>query len=220
MLPTSIIGSMRSVPPQWTHVSPSSTCRMSAIAGREVAAVLDVPEVVVGPVRADHVAAVGDGRVEHDLAQRAVRHARRADRAGVGAEGGPDLLGLRRAVRPRRAPCQLQLVQAVVAAHDREHHAARLVLRHHDHRLRGQPLVDAEELGQRGDGADAGRVHLLDRRVVRRLDRPRDRDRHLDVGGVVAAVAQSTTRSSPAGDGAMYSCAPKPPIMPTSDSTL
>ena len=30
MLPTSIIGSMRSVPPQWTHVSPASACRMSA----------------------------------------------------------------------------------------------------------------------------------------------------------------------------------------------
>src|SRR5271169_5813667 len=30
----------------------------------------------------------------------------------------------------------------------------------------------------------------------------------------------STIRSSPAGHGAMYSCAPRPPIIPTSDSTL
>ena len=111
------------------------------------------------------------------------------DRAGIGAEGDPDLRRLRRPERPPQRLLGLQLVQAVVAAHDREHHPALLVLRHHDHGLGRQALVDAEELGQAGDRPDAGRVHLFDGRVVRRLDRPRDRHRHLHVGRVVAAIA-------------------------------
>ena len=41
-----------------------------------------------------------------------------------------------------------------------------------------------------GDGADARRVHLLERRAQRRRHRPRHRHRHLDVGRVVAAVAE------------------------------
>ncbi len=111
----------------------------------------------------------------------------RPDRPGVGPEGRPDLVRLSRPERLAEGALRLQLVQPVVAAHEREHD---LAADNDRHRLRRRRRVDAEELGQALDRRDPRRLDLL-RRVQARweLRRARCRPPHLGVRGVVAVGA-------------------------------
>ncbi len=157
---------------------------MSAITRLEIASVLDAAEMPAGPVRA------GDElpRAQQLVGDHLAREADRAERAGVRAEGGADLV-LRRRAGVRAECCeQLGLLEPVVAADEREHDCA-VVLRIR-HRLGRCRLVDVEQLRER---LDRRRIRCLDllrcgeRRRERRL--PRDGARDLDVGRVVAVLA-------------------------------
>ncbi len=82
---------------------------------------------------------------------------------------------------------QLQVVQPAIAAHEREHERA--VVLDDRHRLRGRSRIDAEERREPLDRLGAGRLDLRRRRLGRELRRRDDAARHLDVRGVVAAIA-------------------------------
>ena len=105
----------------------------------------------------------------------------------------------------------------MVAAHEHEHEPASLG----DDRERLQQCAGghAELARDVVDRRRAGRVHALGLgqrvgqrdRPARRRSRPRRSPR---------SRARARRRSRRRAHGAMYSCAPKPPIIPTSDSTL
>ena len=157
MWPTSIAVWKRSVPPHARAASPLARLAQVGEARPEVAAVLDAAQVEAGPVRAGDELPLPQRLVGDDLAGEADR----AERAGIGAEGGADLLlgGGPSALGDRVA--ELLLGEAVVAAHEREHDRA--VLTGHRHRLRRRGLVDPEQLGKRLDRRHPGRLDLLRR---------------------------------------------------------
>ncbi len=96
MLPISMAGSMRRVPPQRGHSSPASTSWMSATSRLEVPAQDDVAQVVAGAVGARHVGALAQRLVDDDAPDAAVGEADRAQGAGLGAEGLLDLVAMGR----------------------------------------------------------------------------------------------------------------------------
>ena len=171
-------------PPHFGHVSPSRGSRMSAKRRLEVAAVLGAPQVPAGAVRADDELALAQRLVGEDRAGVADR----SDRARVGPERRPDLVLGRGPDAAAERGGGLRLLEAVVAADEREHE--RPVLLHDRHRLGGGGSVDAEELGQRLDRRHARRLDLLGSVEPRReLGRARDAARDLEVGRVVAVLA-------------------------------
>ena len=86
-----------------------------------------------------------------------------AERASAGAEGRPDLLVGRRAEVAAEHPEHLRLGEPVVAPDETEDE--RPVGLDHGHRLRRGRAVDPEQLRERLDRRDAGRLDLL-RRVA------------------------------------------------------
>ena len=154
----------------------------------------DVAQVVAGAVRADDVRAlartVGSS---HDLAQRA-RRARRRRRSSRDRRRTP------RGSRPA-GPARYGAPSAFDSFSSCRRWSPRtsasttpplLVLRHDDDRLHGQAARRCR--GTRASAAmvrDARRLDLLERRLRRRTSAgARHRDGDLDVGGVVAAVAE------------------------------
>ena len=152
---------------------------------REVAAVLDATQMPARPVRPGDELAFTQGLVGHDLACEPDR----AERPGIGAEGGSDLLlgGRPRGAAERRG--QLRLLEAVVTADQREDDRA-VVLRH-GHRLRRRRRVDAEEPGQFVDRRDS-RSRDLGRLVepLRECRRARHAACDLEIGCIVAVRAR------------------------------
>ena len=156
-----------------------------------VAAVVDVDQVVVGPVRpGNEVRRVGDrgvGNHRHPITQ---PHRR----GGAGDES--ELLDLGVAHRPQRAPAErvgeLDLVDLQVAAHDGEDGLVRLAAApgHVEHGLRGPRLGDIEEGGELLDRRGSGRRDLLEgERVLGRGGRAQEGGL-LRVGGVAAVRAE------------------------------
>jgi hypothetical protein len=123
-------------------------------ASLEIAARLDAAKVPVVPVRAHDVLPFPQCVVCNHLD----RHADRADRATLGAEGLADLLLLGRPEVLAQGGQELHLVEPVVTAHERKHHAA---VRDDGHRLRRRPRVDAEELGDAFDRPLSRSLDLL-----------------------------------------------------------
>ena len=158
---------------------------------RPVAAVVDVDEVVVGPVRAgDEVRRVLDRHVGDDL--HAVAEADR--RGGPGDEA--ERLDLGVAHRAQRAAVEgvreLDLVDLQVAAHHGEDRLVRLAaaLGHVEDGLGGLRLGDVEERRELVDRLRPRRGDLLHlQRVCRDGGRP-DEGGLLGVGGVAARVAE------------------------------
>src|SRR5262249_24612030 len=107
----------------------------------EVAAVLDALEMPAGAVRARDELPLTKRLVEDDLALEADR----PERARVGAERGADLVGRRRTDVVADHREQLRLLEAVVAADEREHDGP--VGPRIRHRLRRRRVVDADQLG-------------------------------------------------------------------------
>ena len=177
----------------------------------EVAAGLDADQVRVGPVGAGEVAAALDrGVLDHGHLG-----ADRADEPGR-PELGLDLLGGRLAEVGAERVRELDLVQAVVAADQR-----------------AGPCR-----GRRRSPASPSAPPRRARRAPRRPPRPSSgpgsgpREARPAAGAARPAAARRTRprrwprsrararpRSRPPRTGAMYSWAPEPPIIPTSDST-
>ena len=126
----------------------------------------------------DSVSLIGTGKVPTRLEHRIDNHVAQCtlfdtnstDRAWLGTKDIADLFGCGRAKRCTDGACQLEVVHAMVAAHEREHDAALVVFGHDDHGLHGQAWVPTNKLGQ-----------LFNRRDPRRLDL-RDRCRRSKVG--------------------------------------
>ena len=156
----------------------------------EVAADVDAGVVVIVLVGAgDEVGHRGHGAVHHHAAA----EAHRAQRAGVGAEGGEDVGrgGEGERVLDAGDLLGLDLVELVVAADEQEHRlVAGGLVAVHDDGLDGAAGRHLEEGGELVDGLDAGGVHLGERGGGGRTRRGRGEGfGQLDVGGVVGGWA-------------------------------
>jgi hypothetical protein len=147
--------------------------------------VLDAAQVPAGAVRAGHELPAPKRLVGHDLAAEADG----PNRARVRAERRLDLLHGRRPVVGVERLEELRLLEAVVAADEREHE--RPVVLHDGHRLRRRRRVEPEVLRQRLDRLDAGRLDLLGAvEAVRGLGQARHPSSDLQVRGVIAVLAR------------------------------
>ena len=152
MFPISIAGSISIGSPPG-EMSPASTERMSTSSKLKSRPGVDPDQVLVGAVGAAEVALALDRRV---LDHRHVR-ADRADEPGRASRSAISSAVAWRNLLAERVR-ELDLVQAMVAAHEREHEAA---LRGDDRdRLQRRALGHAQRTGDLLDGGQPGRRHL------------------------------------------------------------
>ncbi len=167
-----------------------------APAGVEVAAGLHAAQVQVVLVAArDEAMQAAQGFVGEHLHRRADR----ADEAGLGLEDRAHLLGLGGPGRGAQRVLKLDLVEAVVAAHQHQHRPA--AVRHHGHRLDHGAGGHAEQARHVLDRGGAGRLDPLGRveRPGQTVDGPRAGARHLYVGRVARRGERDVVLARPAG---------------------
>jgi hypothetical protein len=119
----------------------------------EVPSTFHAAQVVAGPVRPGDELSLAQGFVDDHL----TREAHGPERAGFRAERFTDLVDLRRTNGRPEHGHELRLVQAIVAADERQHDPA---VGHHRHRLRRRGQVDAEEFRKGLARRDVGRLDL------------------------------------------------------------
>src|SRR2546423_8249872 len=149
----------------------------------KIASRLDAAQVFVVTIGTNDVLAFAESLVRDHVDSDPYR----TDRAAVRAEGLADLGVLRGPEVLSQHGEELHLVQAVVAADEREHDAA---VGHDRHRLRSRTGVDAQEVRDSLDRALAGSLDLLrGAQLLGKVRRGRDTAGDLEIGRVIAVLA-------------------------------